>query len=149
LRKREGYRRAFAAFDPKLVARFTPARVGKLMLDPSIVPHRGKIESAVTNARAFLAVQKEFGSFDAYLWKFVDGRPLVHRASAGEGLPAESELSTRISKDLKERGFKFVGSTIVYAYLQAMGVVDDHYAYCFRAKKKRVAEPHPKAAKLF
>ncbi len=144
MRKREGYRRAFAGFDPAKVARFTPARVEKLMLDASIVRNRGKIESAITNARAFLAVQKEFGSFDAYLWKFVDGRPVVHRASEGESLPAESELSARISKDLKQRGFKFVGSTIVYAYLQAMGVVDDHYAYCFRAKTARKPSATPK-----
>jgi len=136
LRKRDGYRRAFADFDPLKVARFTPARIEKLVEDPSIVRHRGKIESTVSNAKAFLAIQREFGSFDAYLWAFVDGRPVVTRRREGDELPGETELSDRISKDLRKRGFKFVGSTIVYAFLQATGVVDDHYAYCFRARAK-------------
>jgi DNA-3-methyladenine glycosylase I len=134
LRKREGYRRAFADFDPAKVARFTSARIEKLVEDASIVRHRGKIESTVSNAKAFLAIQREFGSFDAYLWAFVDGKPVVTRWREGDELPGETELSDRISKDLKKRGFKFVGSTIVYAFLQAVGVVDDHYAYCFRSK---------------
>jgi len=135
LRKREAYRRAFNHFDPKRVARFTPARVRELLDNPGIVRNRLKIESAVSNAQAFLAVQKEFGSFSRYLWSFVDGQPLVKRRRALKQVPARTELSDRISKDLKKRGFRFVGSTIVYAYLQAVGVVDDHVAACFRAAR--------------
>lgn len=130
LEKREGYRRAFADFDPQKVARFSDAKLEKLMLDPGIVRNRLKIFSARTNARAFLAVQKEFGSFDAYLWGFVGGRPVDGRQRRGGAVPAKTELSDRISKDLLKRGFKFVGSTIVYAYLQAVGVVNDHLVDC-------------------
>ena len=132
LRKREGYRRAFADFDPMRVARFTDARQAKLLLDPAIVRHRQKIASAVTNARAFLAVQKEFGSFDAYIWRFVDGRPIVNAWAALSQLPARTPESDAMSKDLKQRGFKFVGSTICYAFMQATGLVNDHLVGCFR-----------------
>lgn len=132
LRKREGYRLAFADFDPARVARFTPAREAKLLLDPGIVRHRQKIASCVTNARAFLAVQKEFGSFDAYIWGFVGGQPIVGDWSALGQLPARTPESDALSKDLKRRGFKFVGSTICYAFMQATGLVNDHVANCFR-----------------
>ena len=131
LRKRAGYRKAFAGFDPKKVARFTPARARQLMANPGIVRNRLKIASAISNAKAFLAVQKEFGSFSKYLWGFVDDQPVVNRPRPGQ-VPASTPLSDRISKDLKKRGFRFVGSTIVYAYLQAVGVVDDHVRGCFR-----------------
>jgi len=130
LEKRDGYRRAFADFDPQKVARFSDAKLEKLMLDPGIVRNRLKIFSARTNAQAFLKVQREFGSFDAYLWGFVGGKPIVNHVRGPGDVPAKTELSDRISKDLLKRGFKFVGSTIVYAYLQAVGVVDDHLAGC-------------------
>jgi len=130
LRKRAGYRRAFAGFDPRRVARFDTRRRVALARDPGIVRNRLKIESTVSNARAFLAVRREFGSFDRYLWSFVGGRPLVNRPRPGS-LPARTALSDRISKDLRRRGFRFVGSTIVYAYLQAVGVVNDHARGCF------------------
>ena len=132
LKKREGYRRAFADFDPARVARFTAAREAKLLLDPGIVRHRQKIASTVTNARAFLAVQKEFGSFDAYVWRFVDGEPIVGTWPAQARLPARTHESDAMSKDLKQRGFKFVGSTICYAFMQATGLVNDHALNCFR-----------------
>jgi len=134
LRKREHYRKAFAGFDPKKVARFTAADARKLMLDPGIVRNRLKIASAISNAKAFLAVQREFGSFAKYLWGFVDHQPIVNRPTSRQGVPASTPLSDRISRDLKRRGFRFVGSTIVYAYLQAVGVVDDHVRECFRAR---------------
>jgi DNA-3-methyladenine glycosylase I len=132
LEKRAGYRKAFADFDPAKVARFTDPKLEKLMQDAGIVRNRLKITSARTNARAFLAVQKEFGSFEKYLWSFVDGKPIVNRFKSLKDVPARTELSDRISKDLGERGFKFVGSTIVYSYLQAMGLVNDHLTTCFR-----------------
>jgi len=131
LHKRAGYRRAFAGFDPRKVARLDARRRARLMRDPGIVRNRLKIESTVTNARAFLELQREFGSFDRYLWGFVGRRPLLNRPRPGE-VPARTELSDRISKDLLKRGFRFVGSTIVYAYLQAVGVVNDHTRGCFR-----------------
>jgi DNA-3-methyladenine glycosylase I len=134
LRKREGYRKAFAGFDPKKVARFTPARARKLMQDPGIVRNRLKIESTISNARAFLAVQKAFGSFSNYLWAFVRNHPIVNRPVSLKGVPASTALSDTISTDLKKRGFRFVGSTIIYAYLQAVGVVDDHVRDCFRCR---------------
>ncbi|HEY2274603.1 MAG TPA: DNA-3-methyladenine glycosylase I [Steroidobacteraceae bacterium] len=130
LHKRAGYRRAFARFYPRKVARFDARRRAALMRDPGIVRNRLKIDSAVTNARAFLAVQREFGSFDRYLWAFVGGKPVVRRR--GRRLPARTALSDLISRDLARRGFRFVGTTIVYAYLQAVGVVDDHARDCFR-----------------
>jgi DNA-3-methyladenine glycosylase I len=134
LRKRAGYRRAFARFDPRKVARFDARRRAALMRDPGIVRNRLKIESAVSNARAFLAVQREFGSFDRYLWAFVGGEPVVTRRR-GARLPARTALSDRISRDLGGRGFRFVGTTIVYAFLQAVGVVDDHSRSCFRGSR--------------
>jgi DNA-3-methyladenine glycosylase I len=132
LRKREGYRRAFADFDAAKVARFTPAKVEKLILDPSIVRNRQKIEAAVGNARRFLEVQKEFGSFDRYVWDFVGGKPIVNRWRTMREVPPKSAESDALSKDLKKRGFKFVGSTIVYAHMQATGLVNDHLVGCFR-----------------
>jgi DNA-3-methyladenine glycosylase I len=132
LRKREGYRRAFAGFDAAKVARFTPAKIEKLLLDPSIVRNRLKVEAAVNNARRFLAVQEEFGSFDAYIWRFVDGQPIVNRWKTMKQLPATSRASDALSKDLKQRGFKFVGSTVIYAHMQATGMVNDHLVSCFR-----------------
>jgi DNA-3-methyladenine glycosylase I len=133
LRKRAGYRRAFARFDPRKVARFDARRQAALLRDPGIVRNRLKIASAVTNARAFLAVQREFGSFDRYLWAFVGGEAVVTRRR-GRRLPPRTALSDLISRDLARRGFRFVGTTIVYAYLQAVGVVDDHSRDCFRAR---------------
>jgi DNA-3-methyladenine glycosylase I len=131
LHKRNQYRRVFDGFDPGRVARFGARRVAALMRDAGIVRNRLKIEWAVRNARAFLEVQREFGSFDRYLWSFVDGRPVVNRPRSGAGVPAHTPLSDRISRDLKRRGFGFVGTTIVYAYLQAVGVVNDHCRGCF------------------
>jgi DNA-3-methyladenine glycosylase I len=137
LHKRSNYRKAFAAFDPKKVARFDAKRRAALLGDAGIVRNRLKIESTVTNAQAFLQVQKEFGSFDRYLWNFVDGKPIIRGRGVGERLPASTELSDRISKDLKKRGFRFVGTTIIYAFLQAVGVVNDHSGDCFLAAKRR------------
>ncbi len=134
LNKREGYRKAFADFDVKRVARMREPRLEKLLLDPSIVRNRLKVYSAVSNAKAFIAVQKEFGSFDHYLWGFVDYKPVQNKPRKMADVPARTELSDTLSKDLKKRGFKFVGSTIVYAYLQAVGVVNDHEVSCFRHK---------------
>jgi DNA-3-methyladenine glycosylase I len=132
LRKRERYREVFAGFDPARVARFDARRRARLLADPGIVRNRLKIESAVTNARAFLAVQEELGSFDAYLWRFVGGAPLQpHRRSAAE-VPARSPESDALGKDLRRRGFRFVGTTICYAFLQACGLVNDHTVDCFR-----------------
>lgn len=135
LRKREGYRRAFRGFDPKKVARMTEADQARLLLDEGIVRNRAKISSTVDNAKAFLAIQKEQGSFDAWLWGFVDGRPVQGRPASMKDVPASTELAVRISKDLKKKGFRFVGPTIVYAYLQAVGVVNDHVAGCYRQKE--------------
>lgn len=136
LRKRDAYRRAFSGFDPAKLARFTPARVERLMQDAGIVRNRLKIESTVTNARAFLAVQKEVGSFDAYVWRFVDGAPLVNRRASLAGVPARTAESDALRRDLKRRGFRFVGSTICYAFMQAVGLVDDHTADCFRSQRR-------------
>lgn len=132
LNKREGYRRNFADFDAGKVARFTPRRIEKILTDPGIVRNRLKVESAVTNARAFLEVQAEFGSFATYIWGFVDGRPVQNRWKTMARMPATSAVSDRLSKDLKQRGFRFVGSTIVYAHMQATGMVNDHLTVCFR-----------------
>ena len=137
LNKREGYRRAFSRFDPRKVARYTDARIQKLTSDPAIVRNRLKIAAAVRNARAFLAIQKEFGSFDAYCWRFVDGRPKVNRWKTTKAIPATSRESDAFSKDLARRGFSFVGSTIVYAHMQAVGMVNDHVADCFRYRELR------------
>ena len=132
LNKREGYRKAFADFDPEKVARFTKKRVEKLLVDPSIVRNRLKVESTVTNAKAFLDVQEEFGSFGDYIWGFVDGRPIQNRWKKDGDVPATSPESDALSKDLKKRGFRFVGSTIIYAHMQATGMVNDHVTGCFR-----------------
>lgn len=134
LNKRAGYRRAFADFDPAKVARFTKKRVEKLLQDPSIVRNRLKVESTVTNARAFLRVQEEFGSFSDYIWAFVDGRPVQNRFRRDSDIPATSAVSDALAKDLKKRGFRFVGSTIMYAHMQATGLVNDHVVGCFRHK---------------
>jgi DNA-3-methyladenine glycosylase I len=132
LKKRPTYRLAFADFDPVRVARFTPARVERLMSDPGIVRHRQKVESAVSNAKAFLKVQKEFGSFERYVWQFVGGVPRNEHRRALGSVPARTLESDALSKDLKRRGFKFVGSTICYAFMQAVGMVNDHVVTCFR-----------------
>ena len=134
LNKREGYRKAFAGFDPEKVARFTKRRIETLLQEPSIVRNRLKVESAVNNAKAFLAVQEEFGSFCDYIWDFVDGSPIQNKFTKDADVPATSPESDALSKDLKERGFKFVGSTIVYAHMQATGLVNDHVTACFRYK---------------
>jgi DNA-3-methyladenine glycosylase I len=134
LRKREAYRRAFADFDFEKVARFTDKRIERLVADPGIIRNRLKIAAAVSNARAFIAVRGEFGSFDKYIWRFVDGRPIQNRLESMKDLPATSKESDALSKDLKQRGFKFVGSTIVYAHMQAVGMVNDHLVTCFRHK---------------
>ncbi len=131
LRKRSGYRRAFAGFDPKKVARFTTMKRKQLLMDPGIIRNRLKIDAAVTNAQAFLAVQKAFGSFDRYVWAFVGGKPKINRWRWMKQVPATSSESDALSKDLKKRGFRFVGSTIIYAYMQAIGMVDDHTTGCF------------------
>ena len=135
LAKRDNYRRAFADFDPARVARFTPARVERLLGDAGIVRHRGKIESTISNARAFLDVQREFGTFDAYVWRFVDGKPLVVRRESLGDLPSRTAESTALSKDLIARGFRFVGPTTCYAFMQATGMVNDHLASCFRHRE--------------
>ncbi len=132
LQKRDAYRLAFAGFDPRRVARFTAARRAKLMGNAGIVRNRLKIESTVSNARAFLDVQREFGAFDTFLWEFVGGEPLVGRRNSAKSPPASTELSDALSKELKRRGFRFVGSTICYAFMQAVGVVNDHSTDCFR-----------------
>ncbi|HEX9080074.1 MAG TPA: DNA-3-methyladenine glycosylase I [Desulfuromonadaceae bacterium] len=132
LRKREAYRTAFARFDPELVARFDGTRIDGLLADPGIVRNRLKVESAVTNARAFLRVQEEFGSFDAYLWCFVDGRPIRNAWKSIADVPASTPLSDALSRDLKRRGFRFVGTTICYSHMQAVGMVNDHTVDCFR-----------------
>jgi DNA-3-methyladenine glycosylase I len=135
LNKRDAYRRAFSDFDPAKVARYTEKRIEKLMLDTGIIRNRMKIESAVRNAKAFLAVQEEFGSFDAYAWRFVDGRPKLNKWKAMREIPATSAESDALSKDLKRRGFTFVGSTIIYAHMQATGMVNDHIVDCFRYRE--------------
>jgi DNA-3-methyladenine glycosylase I len=148
LRKRAGYLRAFANFDPRKVARFDARRRAALRRDPGIVRNRLKIEATVSNAAAFLAVQREFGSFDRYLWSFVGGRPVLRGRRVST--PARTALSDRVSRDLSQRGFRFVGSTIIYAYLQAVGVVNDHAPACFLhvrpASGVRAALRQPKKA---
>jgi len=133
LKKRENYRRAFAGFDFRKIASYSKSKKSALMKDEGIVRNRLKIESTVTNAKAFLAVQREFGSFDAYVWQFVGGKPKVN---AGRKVPATSPESDKLSKDLLQRGFRFVGSTICYAFMQAVGMVDDHAPHCFRKRRR-------------
>jgi DNA-3-methyladenine glycosylase I len=135
LNKREGYRRAFSEFDPNRVARYTEKRIQKMLVDSGIIRNRQKIESAVRNARAFLAVQEEFGSFDGYAWRFVGGQPKLNRWKLMKQIPATSTESDAFSKDLKHRGFSFVGSTVIYAHMQAVGMVNDHLVDCFRYRE--------------
>jgi DNA-3-methyladenine glycosylase I len=135
LKKREAYREAFAGFDPRAVARFGAREAERLMRNEGIVRNRLKIQSAIGNAKAFLVLQEEAGSFDAYIWRYVDGRPLQSRIALQKDLPARTELSDALSKDLKKRGFTFVGSTIVYAFMQASGLVNDHVVGCFRQRQ--------------
>jgi DNA-3-methyladenine glycosylase I len=135
LRKREAYRKAFADFDPVKVARFSEKKIETLIQNPGIIRNRLKIKAAVSNARAFLEVQHEFGSFDAYIWGFVDGKTIQNRWKTMSDLPATSVQSEALSKDLKKRGFKFVGSTIMYAHMQAAGMVNDHLVSCFRYRE--------------
>ena len=132
LKKREAYRKAFDKFDPRKIARYDDAKVAALMADAGIVRNRLKIASAIKNARAFLAVQAEFGSFSRYQWQFVDGKPLQTSVKTLGDVPARTEISDALSKDLKKRGFNFVGSTIMYAHMQAVGMVNDHVEGCFR-----------------
>jgi len=133
LKKREAYRAAFAGFDPELIARFRGDDVDRLLADPGIVRNRAKVQAAIGNARAFLALRDEVGSVSEWLWDFVDGAPVVNRPRFVEDVPAETHTSRRLSQALKRRGFRFVGPTICYAFMQAVGVVDDHLAGCFRA----------------
>jgi 3-methyladenine DNA glycosylase len=135
LRKRENYRAAFDDFDYQIIALYDEAKCAELLSNEGIIRNRLKIASAVRNARAFLEVQKEFGSFDAYIWSFVEGQPIVNRWKSLSEVPARTEVSDAISKDLKKRGFNFVGSTIMYAFMQACGLVNDHLVSCFRYKE--------------
>ena len=135
LRKRDAYRRDFDGFDPRKVARYDKRKVAALLADAGIVRNRAKIESAITNAKAFLGVQEEFGSFDAYQWRFVDGRAVQNRRRTVREIPPRSPQSDAMSKDLKARGFSFVGSTIIYAHMQAIGMVNDHVVDCFRHRE--------------
>jgi DNA-3-methyladenine glycosylase I len=132
LKKRNGYKRAFADFDPKKVARFTPARIEKILLDPGIVRNRLKVQAAVNNARRFLEIQREFGSFDNYIWPFVGGKPIINRWKSLSEVPVTTPQSDALSKDLIKRGFKFVGSTVIYSHMQACGLVNDHLVDCWR-----------------
>lgn len=132
LKKREAYRKAFAEFDPEQVARFSEARLGELLQDPGIVRNRLKVKAAINNAQRFLEIQEEFGSFDQYIWRFVNGKPIVNTWKTLQEVPAASQESEALSKDLVKRGFKFVGSTIVYAHMQACGLVNDHLVDCWR-----------------
>jgi DNA-3-methyladenine glycosylase I len=132
LKRRDSYRAAFDGFDPRLVARYTDGKVEKLLADPGIIRNRLKVASAIQNARAFLGVQKEFGSFDAYLWRSIEGSPIAHIRKSITDIPARTAESDALSKDLKRRGFTFVGSTICYAFMQAVGLVNDHLLECFR-----------------
>jgi DNA-3-methyladenine glycosylase I len=148
LKKRDGYRAAFADFDPARVARFTPARIERLLQNPGIVRNRLKVESTVSNARAFLAVQRECGTFDAYLWGLMDGSPRVNRWRSRQQLPARTAESDALSRDLLRRGFRFVGSTICYAFMQAVGIVNDHAVDCFRYSRVGPAARKPSSERL-
>ena len=133
LKRREGYRKAFSDFDPRKVAAFDQQDIARLSSDEGIVRNRLKIQSAIKNAQVFLAIRREFGNFDTYIWGFVDGRPVINRPKRLTDIPATSDLSDRVSKDLKKRGMSFVGSTIIYAHLQATGIVNDHIRTCFKS----------------
>jgi DNA-3-methyladenine glycosylase I len=135
LKKRENFRKAFNGFDPKKVAKYDKRKIERLMKDAGIIRNRMKIEATINNAKRFLEVQKEFGSFDDYIWRFTKGKPKINSWKKLSQIPATTKLSDEISKDLKERGFKFVGSTIIYAHLQAIGIVNDHVVGCFRYKE--------------
>lgn len=135
LKKRPGYRKVFADFDPQKIARFTPKRIEKILLDPRIVRNRLKVNAAVNNARRFLEVQKEFGSFDKYIWGFVGNKPIVNKWKSDKKIRPTSKESDALSKDLIKRGFKFVGSTVIYAHMQACGLVNDHLIDCWRYKE--------------
>jgi DNA-3-methyladenine glycosylase I len=137
LRKREGYRRLFAGFDPARVARFGPAEVDALLREPGIIRNRKKIEAAVNNARAFLAIQERHGSFNSFIWEFVGGRPVRNQWNEQEDVPATTPLSDRLARELKSRGFTFLGSTTLYAHMQASGLVNDHLVRCFRHEAVR------------
>ena len=139
LRKRENFRKAFDGFDYRKIALYGRRKLASLMADQGIVRNRLKIEAAVTNARAFLEVRKEFGTFDAYIWGFVEGRPIDDELAGFEAMPSRTELSDRISLDLKKRGFKFIGSTVIYAHMQATGMVNDHLKSCFRYEELKAA----------
>lgn len=143
LRKRNSYREAFQGFDPQKIARYTAADVQRLLIDPGIVRNRRKIESTITNARSVLAIQEEFGSFDFYLWHFVQGQPIQNAWRSMPEVPARTTLSDTMSKDLKKRGFSFVGSTICYAFMQSIGMVNDHIVNCFRHEQvKKIPGRH-------
>jgi len=144
LRKREAYRQAFAGFDPAKVARFGKRQIEALIKNAGIIRNRAKIAAAINNAARFIDVQEEFGRFDAYMWRFVDGRPIVHRLSKLKDYPATSAESEAMSKDLKQRGFKFVGSTICYAHMQATGMINDHVTDCFR--RQQILQQFPETA---
>jgi DNA-3-methyladenine glycosylase I len=131
-KKRENYKKAFAGFDPVKVARFTPSKIEKLVLNPSIIRNRQKIKAVVNNAKRFLEVQNEFGSFDKYIWSFVDGKPIVKGWKRTSQIPVTNKVSDKLSIDLKKRGFQFVGSTVIYAHMQTFGLVNDHVATCYR-----------------
>lgn len=135
LRRRQGYIKAFSGFDPRKVARFDARKLERLLADPGIIRNRQKVHSAVRNARAFLKIQKEFGSFADYQWQFVDGHPRINKRRGDGDIPAETPQSVAFSKDLKERGFSFVGPTIMYAHMQAVGMVNDHLTSCFRHRE--------------
>ena len=132
LKKREAYRKAMDGFDPRKIASYGEQKISELLQNPRLIRNRRKMESAVQNARAFMQVQKEFGSFSKYIWGFVDGKPIVNKWTMMKDLPAETELSRKISKELRKRGFNFVGPIIIYAYMQAIGMVDDHMTDCFK-----------------
>jgi DNA-3-methyladenine glycosylase I len=144
LAKREAYRRAFSNFNPKAIARYDASKTKQLMANAGIVRNRLKIAAAVQNARAFLVVQKEFGSFDSYIWQFVGGTPIVNALSASSQIQARTEESDKMSRDLLKRGFKFVGPTICYAFMQAVGMVNDHLVTCFRYAEIKTQEPNPR-----
>lgn len=135
LNKRENFRKVFDHFDPEIVAKYNPEKIEKLVQDPSIIRNRKKIEACINNAQCFLKIQNEFGSFDHYIWGFVDHQPIINSFHSLKEIPAKTKLSDRISADLKKRGFKFVGSTVVYAHMQATGMVNDHLVSCFRYKE--------------
>ncbi|MCG6141708.1 DNA-3-methyladenine glycosylase I [Leptospira mtsangambouensis] len=144
LKKRDGYRKVFANFDPKKVAKFTDEKLETILLDPSIVRNRLKVFAAVNNAKRFLEVQKEFGSFDEYIWSFVNHKPIVNRRKSLKEVPATTKESDALSKDLIKRGFKFVGSTVIYAHMQACGLVNDHIESCFRYKELTSISSEPR-----